>query len=367
MRFRAVIKLMVIMILVIPAQISAQGCGARNVEEEATVPIFCNDIEAAREAALVDAKRKAIASLGVTIESEALYLKGIQRENWYDLKWKGCVQNYEVLEQRRVGDSYKIKIRALIADDKNSKSVPKRMLNEMTILIRSEGAGSPVIKDLLVDELTAVGCRNPVVDDPVFLQGPGLYGKSHHQADVLITVRSSLEHLQWSETLSGSWFHGEARIDIARTQAGLNTPHLIDASFTSNKIICKADSPNIKMIGDCLSSRHPNGFARQVAEPVVDAFMMKLTENEEITLGDRVVMIKARNVPSRAAVNKFLSILKQLRGVGGRVELTECEDSDYTIKTIFPMKARYLVYLLESLGSYRVLSYNWKNIELEFL
>ncbi len=365
MRFGGSIIPVLVMILVMQGDAAAGVPVTRSVEAEAVVPIYCEDVGAAREAALIEASRRAVEALGVTIDSETLYLKGIQEEDVYDLRWRGFVQEYSILEHGRVGRNYRVRIRARIADDRTN--APRIMLHEMTILIHPEGPGSSAVTKLLVDELSTAGCRNIMVDGAAPARNadspPGGRGK----ADLLVTVRSSLECVRWSEVLSGSWFHGEASIDLSRLHAGAKGPHLIRVASASNRIVCGSERPGTGMTEGCMSSLHPNSFSRQVAEPVVDAFMRDLAENEVVPMGERVVMIEARNVRSKEACSKFLSTIRQLRGVMGKAELSSWRETECTVKVIYPMKARYLAYLLESVGSYRVLSYDWKSIDLEFM
>lgn len=364
-------------LLLLPFVVSAQDQVSRLVEAEGMAPIINNDVRAARDMAIFEAKRAAVEPLGVRVDSETLYSMGLQVADWFRVKVGGYVKDYEVLSEGRRGDGYQVRIRAWVKAGDEEKKATRELLSQGKMLVIADGDGSQGIEGVLTEKLNEAGYR---YHDSGFIRNnvrPATWERLVNRrimdldndafrfmADLVVHVQSSVKSTNPSSELGGTWFSGEGRIRLFQISGERQGEAIIDRPQRSTRLFGRGTGEMALM--DVLATAHPNGFMRQIADPVVSSFVATLTQREDLKTGDRAIAVRITGVPSEAEFEEFLLVLRHQRGVDGRAEVVKKDGRAYTLSVKSPLKTTYLAYLLSVYPKYRIMAHDWSRVELAY-
>lgn len=352
---------------------------SRLVEAEAVFPIIDNDVEKAREIAIFNAKRQIVEPLGVTINSDTSYSMGIKIADWFKIKWGGYIKDYEILEEQKVQEGYKVKIRAWVKSGEEEKDVARDLLNPKKILIISEGDGGVVVESLLTPELNTLGyryhgteyIRNNVkpktwydlihrrllyLDDDTF----------KFMADLIIYVQSSVGFNTYDSAFHCNWFWGNVRILLFTISGERAGEPIIEVRQSSDKLLGHGNDDIERSMQDALMTGHPNGFKTLIAMPIISSFMKEFINNKFLQGRDRNVTVTITKVPSQREYDRFLELVRYTHGVDGRVSEQSRRGGTYTLNVMFPMKSVYLGYLLSVNRNYILTGHSWNRVDIEY-
>ncbi|PIU52208.1 hypothetical protein COS91_00450 [Candidatus Desantisbacteria bacterium CG07_land_8_20_14_0_80_39_15] len=120
-----------------------------SVEVEVTEPILNNDVNAARERALMKAQRKAVELVvGVFVNAATLVGKAQLVDSQIYSKTNGYVKKYEVLSETQEGDALKMKLKALVKVGDVNKD-----LDALGLMIKGATVQNPRIMVLISESI----------------------------------------------------------------------------------------------------------------------------------------------------------------------------------------------------------------------
>jgi hypothetical protein len=355
-------------------------CDSKLVRAEGMASIINNDVNMARNMAILDAKRQAVEPLGVQINSETIVSMGLTRADWLTIKAGGYVKHYEILPgSGRVKGGYRVKIKAWVKCGRAEKDETINLLSLHKILVIAEGPGSDEIERALVGGLSSPGYRyhdSGYVKNNVkpatwnHLAGRRLFDLDNDvfkfMADLIIHIDSNVIFRKRAEKLSGSWFRGKSGIRLYRISGEKKGEPVIHVRRSSNKLFGTGAGNVQAEMEDVLTTEHPNGFIRQIEKPLVSDFMNKLMENRIFKVRERNITITMRDVPSRSEFEKFLTILNSQSGVNSSARELRQDGNTYTLSVKFPLKTLYLAYMLSGNRTYRLTGHGWNHIKLDY-
>jgi hypothetical protein len=359
------------------AEVKAGEC-SKIVEAEGLAPVINEDVEMARQMAILEAKRTAVEPLGVQIDSETLISMGLTRADWITIKAGGYVKHYEVLPgSGPLNNGYRVKIRAWVKCGREEKDEDINLLSLHKIMVIAEGPGSGHMEQGLLRELSSLNYRyhdsryvknnvKPVTWNR--LTAGKLFDLDRDafkfMADLIIRVQSKVTFRKHDGNLPGSWFRGEGSIQLYRISGEKKGEPLIHVRRTSNKLFGLGNGDEKQATDDVLTTEHPNGFVRKIADPLVSEFMKKLMANNVFKVREREITVTLANVPSRNEFMKFLTVINSQRGVNQSARELRQDGRDYTVSVKFPLKTIYLAYLLSATPGYRLTGHQWNRVDL---
>lgn len=359
---------------------------------EDIAPIINGDIEQAKNMAINGAMRRALETKGVNLIGETLVSHGLTIADSTWVMAEGFIKAWELVESGVVeGGGYRAKVKCWVKTGKARKQEETNLLSFMKVLFIADNAAEKAVEQELTKELrntlmsgTLKQLRshdsefvknnvNPTVwrqltDRKLYDLDPGAYQFESNEPKpcLVIHIQSRVFDDGFSNTLNLEKFSAEAQVRLFQLSGDRKGEAIVETAIDSDRLYVKSSGSQERMIRQLLTTEHPNGFYKKIAQPLSAAFMEQVIKCKQFAIPDRTVTVIIYDVPSPAEYENFLFVVKNQRGVNGRVKQVSQDGSTYTLDVHFPMKSIYLANLISQNDQYEKIGHGWNRIEFQY-
>ena len=359
---------------------------------EDIVPIINGDVEQAKNMAITGAMRKALEKKEINIVGETLIGQGLTVADSTWVLVEGFIKAWELLESGVVdGNGYRVKVKCWVKSGRDLKKEATNVLSFLKVLFIADNPAEKAVERVLSTELrntlmsgalkhlrshdsefvknnVSPAAWQQLIDRQLYDLEPDAYRFEANEPKpcLVIHIQSSLVHEGTSDTLKMEKYSAQAEARLFQLSGDRKGEAIIDATIDSDKLFVKSSGGQDAQSRRLLTSKHPNAFRKQIAEPVAAIFMEQLMNCKQFAVPDRTVTVVIHDVPTPAEYEKFLYIVKKQRGVNDRVKQVAQNGHAYTLEVQFPMKSIYLANLISQDRKYEKIGHRWNRIEFRY-
>lgn len=343
-----------LIVLVCPAwadQVVAEGVGS----------IIGGDVAQARDEAIIDARVRALEqAVGVMVDSETLVQNELLLSATVRNTTSGMITSYQILEEGRDGDLYRVKISASVDRASLGEQIRRHLASNVSVIV-------------MVDE-EVVGTRVPdsVVESHIVetLLGAGFDVRDHQavarlrRRDAeLARARGEIQEAQiiGMRFLSNLVIKGTSRTtahdNVTEYAPGLKLPsaharvtcRMVDVE--TGRIVGQKQFTRVKAFGQDYEDASEKALL--AAAPSVAAEVLKWFESEYLAERLQTLTLKARRLPDMAAFRRLVNLVEKERWVQN-VQPGSFGEGEGTLTLRYPEKPVYLATRIDRSPQFRL-------------
>lgn len=316
-----------------------------------------------RDMAILIAKRNALESQGIIIDSQTLVDMGRLLDEIIKVETFGFIEKFHITSEENIGNTYQVIINAWVRTGKEREKTTQELLSQRNILMVARGEGSHKIGQVLKNKLADL---NYSVFDSEFLWSrlsaqnweyitlgewksldESLY---KFRADYLLQIKSDISYSQDNYGIKS--FNANADIGLTQISTGKMK------SYVSKEGIIFGLSK-----AQALNGNGKDQLEKRIAQPLCSDFLERL--GQLFAQSERDIQVTIYGLRDKQEFDEFRDMLKSLRLGVKEVSNERYHEGTGTLLVRFDEKSIYLAGMIAFRDKYKILSYSWDSLEVQ--